>query len=429
VGGRANDGGLRIGEMERDGLLAHGVSDFLRESMMERGDKYYMAVCNQSGLVAVYNPAKNLFMSPAVDGPIKYVGSVDGGNTATTHISHVTQFGRSFSVICIPYSLKLLIQELQTINIQMRVITEDNIDQLSNMLYSDNLQKLTKISDVTPQNIIQMIQNEYRQTNHFKDVPKGDSAEEQIMPMAEIKQGISEKIDSPIFELGDMGSSPPEYVPGSDSPEYAETLFPTPTGSDEARARETITEFSEIRANGTGESYRVRIKPAIKPPVGFPADQIWTVVSVNNRFMTIEAFDREGELKREVVSILDVERVDPEIEEQVRQNMRVGIGGELSNSGILGGGGEFLPRNGAGGIAFNPNINIITGGENNISGVGPMVDAGVGVGGGGGDGLMDVTNQVGQVGSVSSKSGVVDTGGSGTDLPNFNEPLMVVKKA
>lgn len=37
--GRANDGGLKIGEMERDVLLAHGIAKFWNESMMERSDK------------------------------------------------------------------------------------------------------------------------------------------------------------------------------------------------------------------------------------------------------------------------------------------------------------------------------------------------------------------------------------------------------
>jgi DNA-directed RNA polymerase II subunit RPB2 len=39
VEGRANDGGLKIGEMERDCLLSHGVAKFWNESMMERSDK------------------------------------------------------------------------------------------------------------------------------------------------------------------------------------------------------------------------------------------------------------------------------------------------------------------------------------------------------------------------------------------------------
>ena len=40
--GRANDGGLKIGEMERDCLLSHGIAKFWNESMMERSDKTEM---------------------------------------------------------------------------------------------------------------------------------------------------------------------------------------------------------------------------------------------------------------------------------------------------------------------------------------------------------------------------------------------------
>ena len=140
VSGRANDGGLRIGEMERDSVASHGIVNFLTESMMERGDKYKVAVCNTTGLLAIYNPAKNLFLSPMADGPIKFVGSLDGKDM---NIENVSKYGRSFSVVSVPYSFKLLIQELQTINVQMRIITADNIDQIESMSFSRNLENLT----------------------------------------------------------------------------------------------------------------------------------------------------------------------------------------------------------------------------------------------------------------------------------------------
>jgi DNA-directed RNA polymerase II subunit RPB2 len=47
--GRAQDGGLRIGEMERDALLSHGVSRFIQESMMERSDAHEFLYDKESG--------------------------------------------------------------------------------------------------------------------------------------------------------------------------------------------------------------------------------------------------------------------------------------------------------------------------------------------------------------------------------------------
>ena len=138
VQGRANDGGLRVGEMERDGIIAHGVSHFLQESMMVRGDEYYMAICNKTGTIAIYNSMRDLFISPMADGPIKFTGNL----LSEMNIQKVTRFGRSFSIVRVPYSFKLLMQELMTMNITMRVITADNIDQLESMSYSNTINKL-----------------------------------------------------------------------------------------------------------------------------------------------------------------------------------------------------------------------------------------------------------------------------------------------
>ena len=72
VQGRANDGGLRVGEMERDCIIAHGATKFLTESMLKRGDEYFIAVCNNTGTIAIYNETKNIFISPMADGPLKF---------------------------------------------------------------------------------------------------------------------------------------------------------------------------------------------------------------------------------------------------------------------------------------------------------------------------------------------------------------------
>ena len=140
--GRANDGGLRIGEMERDGVIAHGMSTFLYDSLMNRGDAYKVAICNHTGTLAIYNKETDHFYSPIVDGPIKY----DVVDKSTYIPNLITKYGKEFSIVEIPYSFKLLMQELTSMNVQMRLITADNIEQLTKegdrRIYERDLQNL-----------------------------------------------------------------------------------------------------------------------------------------------------------------------------------------------------------------------------------------------------------------------------------------------
>ncbi|GAG37463.1 unnamed protein product, partial [marine sediment metagenome] len=144
VGGRANDGGLRIGEMDRDAVIAHGMAGFLRESMMVRGDQFRMAICNKSGTIAVYNASRNIFLSPMVDGPLKFVGNLEN----SLNVVPISRFGRSFSIVDVPYAFKLLYQELLSMNVQMRFITADNVDQLVPLIKTDNLEKINRRNKV-----------------------------------------------------------------------------------------------------------------------------------------------------------------------------------------------------------------------------------------------------------------------------------------
>ena len=154
--GRADDGGLRIGEMERDCIISNGMSYFLNESFMKRGDEYFMAVCNKTGTIAIYNKPKNLFLSPMADGPINFNYTSDGN----MNVKNISRFGRSFSILRIPYSFKLLIHELQTMNIQMRIITDKNIDHLSSMGFSYNINKLMNMDENSKEFL--NIKDEYR---------------------------------------------------------------------------------------------------------------------------------------------------------------------------------------------------------------------------------------------------------------------------
>ena len=198
LGGRANDGGLRVGEMERDGVIAHGMTNFLHESMLVRGDDFYMAVCNKTGTIAIYNETKNIFLSPLADGPIEFNGTLDG----KLNIKNISKFGKDFSIVRVPYAFKLLLQELKTMNVQMRIITEDNVDQLTSLSYDPEQFKL----NTGKENYNELI-SEYKATGAegFKlpETPKEDIT-----------------IISPTD--GYAPASPP-YAPSSASPLYVPT--------------------------------------------------------------------------------------------------------------------------------------------------------------------------------------------------------------
>jgi DNA-directed RNA polymerase II subunit RPB2 len=230
VQGRANDGGLRIGEMERDGVCAHGLAHFLNESFLVRADEYYMAVCNKTGLISIYNEEKNLFLSPYSDGPIKFHTNPDG----SINIKNISRFGRSFSLLRIPYSFKLLIQELQVMNVQMRIITDANIDQLMSMSYSNNITKLlhkegetkeeleTIIKDYSKKIINEINKQSVLESKQIQEIPIIPSPVEiENTPPTYSEDSSEYAPGSPAYD-----SDSPAYAPGSpaydsDSPEYA----------------------------------------------------------------------------------------------------------------------------------------------------------------------------------------------------------------
>lgn len=128
TGGRSNEGGLRIGEMERDSLCAHGVSCVIQESMMKRGDATTFLICKGCGRIPIFNESEQLYVCSTCDGPLTYSGLTP----ETLRLQLPTKQSRTtFTHISIPYALKLLDQELTTFgNMGLRFITEGSISRL-----------------------------------------------------------------------------------------------------------------------------------------------------------------------------------------------------------------------------------------------------------------------------------------------------------
>jgi DNA-directed RNA polymerase II subunit RPB2 len=108
--GRAREGGLRFGEMERDCVAAHGIMEFTKERFMECSDGFNCYTCRKCGLLAISNPEANIWLCKSCQ------------NTT------------EFASIQIPYAYKLLVQELESMNISSRIFTQGAIEDVEQPL-------------------------------------------------------------------------------------------------------------------------------------------------------------------------------------------------------------------------------------------------------------------------------------------------------
>jgi DNA-directed RNA polymerase beta subunit len=92
--GRSREGGLRVGEMERDALISHGGAAFIQETLFDMSDAYQVNVCEQCGNI----------LSSATACRMCKTGQVNRTN--------------------IPYCAKLLFQELEAMGIKIQINTK-----------------------------------------------------------------------------------------------------------------------------------------------------------------------------------------------------------------------------------------------------------------------------------------------------------------
>jgi DNA-directed RNA polymerase II subunit RPB2 len=96
--GRSRDGGLRLGEMERDCFIAHGIPKFLKERFMDSSDLFKAYVSKKEESLIVCNPEHNLY-------------KFNGQHIKNDEVMQVQ----------LPYAMKLLLQELESMGLDVRM--------------------------------------------------------------------------------------------------------------------------------------------------------------------------------------------------------------------------------------------------------------------------------------------------------------------
>jgi hypothetical protein len=335
VSGRANDGGLRIGEMERDAVISHGASIFLSESMMERGDKYQMAICNKTGMIAVYNPARNLMLSPMIDGPLQYTGSLNTSLSEDIQVSQISRYGRDFSVVSVPYSFKLLIQELQAMNIRTSIITEDNISQIENMGFSKNINHLLFDENMDILEIIKQTTEKIRKVEEMGT----RIAESDLRTIADTNSEdfVLSKENSPEFNRPVFNPMSPE-----ESPEFNPQMIEkdSPQYNHEASYEEDSPEYHPPRSPDGSPPFRNEMEGGNKNEYGkneyqnqnyqkggkvhYRGDnkpnREWTIDHMGNKLITITTDDIDGLGVEDSLKVVDPSEIYPRNQEYVYMN-------------------------------------------------------------------------------------------------------------
>ena len=102
VEGRAREGGLRFGEMERDCIISHGAANVLSERLFEQSDPFIATVCSKCGLLAQPTADKTLLRQKKP-------------------FCRVCNQSNTVHDVRMPYAFKLLLQELMAMNIAARL--------------------------------------------------------------------------------------------------------------------------------------------------------------------------------------------------------------------------------------------------------------------------------------------------------------------
>lgn len=115
VKGRSRGGGLRIGEMETNVLLAHGLGSFTQETMMKKSDDFEIKIDDKSGNMAITNSR---------EGYAYATRTVSADNRSRIDVS-----SDGVTRVAVPFCFKMMLQEIEGLNVTAKLITSATPEQ------------------------------------------------------------------------------------------------------------------------------------------------------------------------------------------------------------------------------------------------------------------------------------------------------------
>lgn len=109
--GKKKHGGIRLGEMERDGLISHGCSFIINERFLMNSDGHECFVCPQCGLIL------SPIMQFTCSGEMVKGRSIGG----KSKMAVCKSCGVSCKIVYVPYVLRYLLNELICLNVTIRL--------------------------------------------------------------------------------------------------------------------------------------------------------------------------------------------------------------------------------------------------------------------------------------------------------------------
>ena len=121
VKGRKRHGGIRLGEMERDALLSHGVAFCVQDRLLNCSDAHIAHICGKCGNMLNVTASRNRNNDAIANAHNIYNGRGGGGRRNGKQFCNICESDKGVRPVVMPYVFRYLVNELAGMGIKLKL--------------------------------------------------------------------------------------------------------------------------------------------------------------------------------------------------------------------------------------------------------------------------------------------------------------------